>query len=184
MHLQYDRVFTAERYLWGNSYEKHPLLVRATRKQGGRINGRGAHDRGECSGVSQVARTRLYVLFYASRLKYNCVHLYVLYDTVSKHMSLYTTHTIIQHSLDDLMRRLVNQGLIRHFSTESAQAMRVRRVTASAAAASASQQCGSSSITVHELRSIGVLVVLGLFASVLVFGLELLVKRLSLQRRG
>lgn len=96
-------------------------------------------------------------------------------------MSLYTTHTIIQHSLDVLMQRLVNQGLIGHFQAQSALAMRVRDAPGGGLAAVA--HCKSASITVHELRSILFLVVLGQLASVLVFGAEVVVHRLQQRRR-
>lgn len=98
---------------------------------------------------------------------------------VSKHMSLYTTHLIIQHHLDILMERFVNAGLIHHFEVQSRIALGVR----TSAGSSQTQETASTSITLHELFFVVVLVALGQLASVVVFGVEWLVWRLTIERQ-
>lgn len=110
-------------------------------------------------------------------------------------MSLYTTHLIIEHHLDILMQRFVNTGLIHHIEVQSRMALRVRTTTTKTGQPPASmttrtvddvlqpqqqqqqQKTASTSITLHELFFVVVLVALGQLTSVAVFGAELLVWR-------
>lgn len=99
------------------------------------------------------------------------------------HVSLYTTQVIIQHNLNLLMQRLVNQGLIHHFEVISRRALRVRTKKPSADESADQQHQDGASITLHELGYIIVLVTIGQAVSVAVFVCELLAKGRWRRRR-
>lgn len=83
---------------------------------------------------------------------------------------------IIQHNLNLLMQRLVNQGLIHHFEVISRLALRVRTKNPADASSADQQHEDGASITLHELAYIVILVAIGQAVSVAVFVGELLAK--------
>lgn len=106
-------------------------------------------------------------------------------------MSLYTTHDIITHNLNQLMQRMSYQGLISHFEKQAQFALGVRGLRTSSSSAASSQLSGqkgsdsvgiSSSITLNELLFIMWLVSCGQLSGVAVFGAELLVARMQTVR--